>query len=597
MPARWQYALGSLVVSSLFFTSAHAGPTSTLGQVGEGVGCVGVAGVSALGLLADGVIFATVGVELVGAVGYGVLTQGDPPDTVNYAVQANEPLLIPSVPTEPGEPTAYYSAETNYITAASAFIQTGKDIFDTVDRLAGAKLVGTSMDVANQQKWLSQFATQAVAQYQHSQLLLQAYAAQLAADYPTIDNTAPTEAQVVAVATAEAAGNFPAEEQSLITAWQLTPDEVGFCETCFANAINTLKNQANPLTLADDLTLVDTIHDVPEPGTLALLAGPLAALLFLGQAMRRRGGKTRRSGGTWAAITAAMLLAAGLLRPQPSHAQELKTTTIKDITVKNPSGNADKVVVSHNLDVVRTQGKAGTVFAKDAINGGTVTFTGGTLNSGAQSTYAVHFNGAILPPPPVASVVSRIQFYDGNTLLKTIENTTGIKNPDAIQKAQAQEFAQNVTGFTYEEYYDLSNLADGLLHIGNSNAALDLTYTIDNLNVYTNLPLSNYTLSTFDDPGTATPIYSASSVTLDPGQSFDLPLGSILPNGYELATATEITVAVAGGSTADFVAPQGFAESLQFVPEPASAAPLAVSLLMLIGLRLATGRRRGTGDA
>jgi hypothetical protein len=138
------------------------------------VGCVAVAGVSALGLLGDGLIFATVGVELVGAVGYGVLTAGDPPDLTNYAIQANEPLLVPTVPTEAGEPAAYYTAETNYIAAASAFIQTSKNIFDTIDRLAGAKLVGTQTDVANQTLWLNQFAAQAVQQYQQSQAVLQA---------------------------------------------------------------------------------------------------------------------------------------------------------------------------------------------------------------------------------------------------------------------------------------------------------------------------------------------------------------------------------------------------------------------------------------
>jgi hypothetical protein len=278
MPARCRYLLVSLVASSLLSATAQAGPTSTLGKVGEGVGCVGVAGVSALGLLADGVIFATVGVELVGGVGYGVLTAGDPPDTVNYAIQANEPFLVPTVPTEAGEPAAYYSAETKYIAAASAFVQTSKDIFDTVDRLAGAKLVGTATDVANQTLWLNQFAAQAVQQYQQSQTVLQAYAAELAADYPSIDNTAPTEAEVVAVATDEAAGNFPTEEQSLITAWQLTSDEIGFCETCFANAIAALQNDPNPLTLGQDLTLVSTIQQVPEPASAALLLGGLAGL-------------------------------------------------------------------------------------------------------------------------------------------------------------------------------------------------------------------------------------------------------------------------------------------------------------------------------
>ncbi len=269
--------LGAMT-AALLSTTAYAGPTSTLGQVGEGVGCVAVAGVSALGLLGDGLIFATVGVELVGAVGYGVLTSGDPPDLTNYAIQADEPLLVPTVPTEAGEPAAYYTAETNYIAAASAFIQTSKDIFDTIDRLAGAKLVGTPTDVANQTLWLNQFAAQAVQQYQQSQAVLQAYAAQLAADYPSDYNMAPTEAEVVSVATEEAAGNFPAEEQSLINAWQLTPNEIGFCETCFANAIAALQNQPNPLTLGQDLTLVDTIEPIPEPASTAVLLFGLASL-------------------------------------------------------------------------------------------------------------------------------------------------------------------------------------------------------------------------------------------------------------------------------------------------------------------------------
>jgi hypothetical protein len=200
--------------------------------------------------------------EFGGAVAYGA-SGVDPADLVNYAIQANNPLITPAVPTLAGASAGFISASTNYLNALSLVIQQVKNYEDTVDRLAGAQLVGTAQDVANQMLWLSQFRAALTTDYRLYQSGLMTWVNALQAEYPDYYNYTPTAADVFAMNTQEAAGNFPSTEQYWINAYALTSEQVGFCEECFKNATSGSTFGAGQISVGQALQALAT--PVPEP--------------------------------------------------------------------------------------------------------------------------------------------------------------------------------------------------------------------------------------------------------------------------------------------------------------------------------------------
>jgi len=170
--------------------------------------------------------------ELGGAIIYGV--SSDPPDLVNYAVRANNPLLIPSLTPAGDSPPEVNSVVLAYADSMSAFMQSMKNVFDSNDRLAGAMLVGTATDVANQTQWRKEFICHALHRYKHSQMLLAQFV-DLFAGYPSAYNSTPSFNDVRDMRDQEAAGNFPAMEQQFIDDWQLNSTQVSFISSRFAN--------------------------------------------------------------------------------------------------------------------------------------------------------------------------------------------------------------------------------------------------------------------------------------------------------------------------------------------------------------------------
>jgi len=211
--------------------------------------------------------------ELGGAIVKGVCDPPGPsscpavvPDTVNFSSQANEPLLV--IPALIGATPGFTQAADVYFLSMSLMIQSFKDIEDSFARLAGAKLVGSPTDVANQTLWLNQFEQLNIAQsIQARQDLLVALGV-FQQDYPALFNFVPPTSEVLNIKNQEAAGIFPAFEQDILNTWMLTPREVQFAELSFASTTDQEIINFGPLSVGQAFRRV---AGLPEPSTVALL--------------------------------------------------------------------------------------------------------------------------------------------------------------------------------------------------------------------------------------------------------------------------------------------------------------------------------------
>jgi PEP-CTERM motif len=227
-------------------------------------------------------------VELGGAVVKGVC---DPPgpsscplpaaDTTNASVMADEPLLVPTLPSETGAPAAFAQAANNFITEMSELVQSFKDIEDTMARLEGAEDLGNATDIADQTMWLTEFENLNIAQSDAANTYLREFLGQLQADYPSEYNLVPSLSDVLATLNGEQTGTFPAPEESLITSWDLTPDEVEFAEISFRSTTDAQIVSLGPLSFGQAALGLT----VPEPSTWVMM---LLGFAGLGYAAFRR---------------------------------------------------------------------------------------------------------------------------------------------------------------------------------------------------------------------------------------------------------------------------------------------------------------------
>jgi hypothetical protein len=283
-------AIGS-VASALFATPTLASTATTKGDLAYagGAAVVTTGGSLLTGPFFPLTFFVGAVVEMGGAVVKGVC---DPPgpsscplpaaDTTNASVMADEPLLVPTIPSETGAPPAFAAAANNFIDEMSDLVQSFKDIEDTMARLEGAEDLGNATDIADQTMWLTDFENLNIAQSVLANTYLREFLDQLKADYPSEYNLVPSTSDVLTTLHDEQGGTFPAEEESLITSWDLTPDEVEFAKISFGSTTDAQITALGPLSFGDAAFGLT----VPEPSTWVMM---LLGFVGLGYAAIRRG--------------------------------------------------------------------------------------------------------------------------------------------------------------------------------------------------------------------------------------------------------------------------------------------------------------------
>ena len=273
----------------------------------------------------------------------------------------------------------------------------------------------------------------------------------------------------------------------------------------------------------------------------------------------------------------AIAVLVGAVSQTASHAQELKAS-FKRFTYKNPSNNAITrvdITLDQKPGVIKGgQGIGGSdTFKKSTVAGNTLTLTDGSLAAAASDELDMNIGPMVKGQYAIQKVV--LTDADGGQITLT---------------AGTKAFKDNVTGFTQDEFYDLTSLGGGLLHIGAGSPGLDVEYTLTNLRVFTNLPLTTFDIDSYTLPAaTATALIDLDTWTITPDglHDLDLPLGPIIPNAYELAAVDSVTVRDLATGAIFVTGPLFFAEA---VPGPGSLALIAVGALGLL-----RGRRRRTG--
>ena len=218
--------------------------------------------------------------------------------------------------------------------------------------------------------------------------------------------------------------------------------------------------------------------------------------------------------------------------PARGRGQELKAA-FKRFTFKNVAGNAitqTDITLDQTPGVIKGgQGLGGSdTFKNSKVTGKTLTLTGGSLAVGASDAFDMNLSPLMKGP----YVIQQVVLTDANGTQTTLNLGTKV-------------FKDNVAGFTLDEFYDLTNPAIGLLHIGNGSPGLDIEYTLTNLRVFTNLSLATFDIDNYTSPAaTATPVIVRSSWTITPGgaNDLDLLLGPIIADRYELAAVDSLIV-------------------------------------------------------
>lgn len=270
-----------------FGTKGDAALVAVTGGAGYGA-ATGVGAPAAL---------AVAGVEAVGLFGCAFF---DPPDTTGFAVRAAPPLLIASAAADPLDNAALNAAAQGLLNVASAAVRSVKGVQMSLDRLAGAQLVGTALDVSNQQQWLAEWRSQLRTDMEGTIAQINAFNSVLQSEAPALAGWVVTTDVIKQTRDAEAAGNFPTLEQDLINQWQLTALQVAQISSYVGQISDDEIDAAGPMTLATALAVTAQVCDVcldisapiPEPATSSLL---LAGLVLLPCVARRVGAAGRHA--------------------------------------------------------------------------------------------------------------------------------------------------------------------------------------------------------------------------------------------------------------------------------------------------------------
>jgi hypothetical protein len=272
------------------------------GIVGVGVGGTAGSVVPLAGTVAGAAIGGTAGAAAAGTVSGAaeyatvwICSWFDPPDTVNFATRANPGLLLAPFTPSPTWSPQLNAAAANLMFSLSELVQDIKGSEETADRLAGALLVGTPADVADQRQWAAQYRVQAAQTANLVASDMSTYGAFLAAEFPDFSDIAFSTTSLETIRDFEAAGNLDYYGQQAVNAWQLTPSQLSQFSQGMAGISDATLQNLGPMTYGRAISSTgvackECAAHAPEPGSIALVSPLLLALSFL--AYRRRAARS-----------------------------------------------------------------------------------------------------------------------------------------------------------------------------------------------------------------------------------------------------------------------------------------------------------------
>ena len=184
-----------------------------------------------------------------------------------------------------------------------------------------------------------------------------------------------------------------------------------------------------------------------------------------------------------------------------------------------------------------------------------IKFSAGSMQFCETDTFFIRLRGKS-KDPVAKKLITKVEFsHDGTVITaKTLKQTT---------QADRRRFNQNVTGFTNDEEFDFEDISDAYLRIRNTEASLNLRYTFTNSQVTKDIPCSEFESEDWATPSGGTVVYGPTYVTIEPGETFELPLGAVDPSTYALATVDDVTVTdLDTMEEMSYPVPQGFGESV-----------------------------------
>ena len=213
----------------------------------------------------------------------------DPPDLVNFDTRAHPALLTYPLPVEPTWTQALGNLAQAMVNAASRLIQSTKAITMTEDRLSGALLVGTALDVSHQRAWQADNYDTARQRAALVGSTTRAYLSQLALEDPLAANQIFDSATLKLIRDQEALGVFSQQIQDLRSFYGLDVGVLQRLGNGFAGVSDADIDGLGPVSYSQILTQnaqVCATCLVPEPSSNSLVGLALAGLL--GLAVRRK---------------------------------------------------------------------------------------------------------------------------------------------------------------------------------------------------------------------------------------------------------------------------------------------------------------------
>lgn len=296
-----------------------------------------------------------------------------------------------------------------------------------------------------------------------------------------------------------------------------------------------------------------------------------------------------------------ILLAVLILLSVMSTANGTIISSKKTMHIKNPTSTAaTDMHVKHQAAVLAVidpnSNSSSSVFSSSGGDNNDATirnFAGGTLGAGATVDYDVTINENVNASnlDDVEFFVSKVDFTRDNPttgineVFHTLEYPDGglFQTCDDACKAKRKEFKMNVTGFTNQESFDLSNLASSTYNLFNGDPELNLQYSLFDFELWSDIPISHFAGDTLNTSNGSL-LFSTDELILTPGEAFNFDIGAMNLGTYAMASiGTLIVTDLDSGESNTFSTRQFHAVSV--VDEPTTWVTVIFGIVLIQMIR------------